>query len=210
MNNNEANNNTPNNARGGGRGRGYRRGGRRGRHRHSGTFVFVDPTFQHNTMPVNNSNALSKNNNTDQTSARPPRPTFVLHPLLPTSEPHPPPPTSAPAPLRSTGTSRNNRTSEEHIALTRQLGVDMMHRMAAVASRNRETASEDLQTKRRQESRDKYRLLEESTSRREANLKEHRRKRMSDMETIMSRFAAIRRGDSDTITDGSYSTDNNN
>ncbi|KAI7875439.1 uncharacterized protein EV154DRAFT_526655, partial [Mucor mucedo] len=63
MNNTEANNNTPNNVRGRGRGRRNGRGGRRGRGRHAGTFVFVEPTVQHNTTPVNNSNAQAENNN---------------------------------------------------------------------------------------------------------------------------------------------------
>ncbi|KAG2194776.1 hypothetical protein INT47_012078 [Mucor saturninus] len=71
MNNTEANNNTPNNVRRRGRGRGNGRGGRRGRGRQAGTFVFVvDPTVQHNTTPVNNSNAQAdnttpENNNSD-------------------------------------------------------------------------------------------------------------------------------------------------
>ncbi|KAI7897163.1 uncharacterized protein EV154DRAFT_489192, partial [Mucor mucedo] len=63
MSNTEANNNTPNNVRGRGRGCGNGRGGRRGRGRHAGTFVFVEPTVQHNTTPVNNSNAQAENNN---------------------------------------------------------------------------------------------------------------------------------------------------
>ncbi|KAI7891887.1 uncharacterized protein EV154DRAFT_506804 [Mucor mucedo] len=64
MNNTEANNNTSNNARGRGRGRGNGRGGRRGRGKDTGTFVFVvDPIFQRNATPVNNSNAQTENNN---------------------------------------------------------------------------------------------------------------------------------------------------
>ncbi|KAG2193023.1 hypothetical protein INT47_012148 [Mucor saturninus] len=62
MNNTEANNNTPNNVRGRGRGCGNERGGRRGRGRQAGTFVFVvDPTVQHNTTSVNNSNGQADN-----------------------------------------------------------------------------------------------------------------------------------------------------
>ncbi|KAG2201859.1 hypothetical protein INT47_004416 [Mucor saturninus] len=158
----------------------------------------------------------------------------------------PPPPTSAPSPPRSTRTSRNSRTSgeqslsttdpieaarqlsHEHMAHARQLGVEMMDRMAALQredreqrlldvdnmlqriSRNRQIALEDMQARRRQESRERYQMLEEARSRREADMEEHRRRRMSDMETILNSFAAIRRGDSDTDLNGSSSTDNNN
>ncbi|KAI7878540.1 uncharacterized protein EV154DRAFT_568880 [Mucor mucedo] len=175
----------------------------------------------------------------------PPRYTFAPPPPPYSSASPLPPPTSAPPPPRSTHTLRNNRTSgeqssstidpiedarqlpEERMAHARQLGVEMMNRMAAVqreereqriryldsmlqrVSRNRQTALEDMQTRRLQESRERYRLLEESRSRREADLEEDKRKRISDMETIMNRFAAIRRGDSD-INLGSSSTDNNN
>ncbi|KAG2194775.1 hypothetical protein INT47_012077 [Mucor saturninus] len=181
------------------------------------------------------------------TDATPPPPyTSAPSPPPYSSAPPPPPQTSAPPPPRSTRTSRNSRTSgeqsssttdpieaarqlsDEHMAHARQLGVEMMERMAALQredreqrlldvdnmlqriSRNRQTALEDTQTRRRQESRERYRMLEESRSRREADLEEDRRRRMSDMETIMNRFAAIRRGDSDTNLNGSSSTDNNN
>ncbi|KAI7872228.1 uncharacterized protein EV154DRAFT_570520 [Mucor mucedo] len=76
-------------------------------------------------------------------------------------------------------------------------------------SRTRQIALEDIQARRRQETRERYRMFEEVRSRREADMEEHRRRRMSDMETILNRFAVIRRGDSDTNLNGSSSTDNN-
>ncbi|KAI7865310.1 uncharacterized protein EV154DRAFT_572204 [Mucor mucedo] len=180
------------------------------------------------------------------TSAQPPPPpSSAPPPPPPSSAPPPPPPSSAPPPPRSTRTSRNSRTSgeqssstdpieaarqlsDEHMARARQLGVEMMDRMAASQredreqrlldvdnmlqriSRNRQIALEDMQARRRQETRERYRMFEEVRSRREADMEEHRRRRMSDMETILNRFAAIRRGDSDTNLNGSSSTDNNN
>ncbi|KAI7866494.1 uncharacterized protein EV154DRAFT_583550 [Mucor mucedo] len=183
------------------------------------------------------------------TSAPPPPPppyTSAQPPPPPSSAPPPPPPSSAPPPPRSTRTSRNSRTSgeqssstpdpieaarqlsDEHMARARQLGVEMMDRMAASQredreqrlldvdnmlqriSRNRQIALEDMQARRRQETRERYLMFEEARSRREADMEEHRRRRMSDMEIILNRFAAIRRGDSDTNLNGSSSTDNNN
>ncbi|KAI7872235.1 uncharacterized protein EV154DRAFT_570543 [Mucor mucedo] len=163
-----------------------------------------------------------------------------------TSAPPPLPPSSAPPPPRSTRTSRNSRTSgeqssstpdpieaarqlsDEHMPRARQLGVEMMDRMAALQkedreqrlldvdnmlqriSRNRQIALENIQARRRQETRERYVMFEEARSRREDDMEEHRRRRMSDVEIILNRFAAIRRDESDTNLNGSSSTDNNN
>ncbi|KAI7870895.1 uncharacterized protein EV154DRAFT_570782 [Mucor mucedo] len=173
------------------------------------------------------------------TSAPPPPPppyTSAQPPPPPSSAPPPPRSTRTSRNSRTSGEQSSStdpieaarQLSDEHMARARQLRVEMMDRMAASQredreqrlldvdnmlqriSRNRQIALEDMQARRRQETRERYRMFEEVRSRREADMEEHRRRRMSDMETILNRFAAIRRGDSDTNLNGTSSTDNNN
>ncbi|KAI7888883.1 uncharacterized protein EV154DRAFT_565915 [Mucor mucedo] len=121
----------------------------------------------------------------------------------------PPLPTSAPTPLRVTRTSKNNRKSgeqslstidpidaarqlsEKHMAHARELRVEIKDRMTAVQREEKEQRIRDLDNILERVSRNRQTALEHI---READLEEDRRKRMSDMETIMNRFAAIRRG----------------